>query len=89
MTSDIYYWTAMAWGDRIIGDKAVCMTFLHAGGARQENWNRQRILRGTQNTKRESEHCRKNSQSAIPKVNKAKVETLAIDLRREWVTKLE
>ena len=56
MTSDIYYWTAMAWGDRIIGDKTVCMTFLHAGGARQENWNRQRILRGTQNIERNSEY---------------------------------
>ena len=32
------------------------MTFLHAGGARQENWNRQRILRGTQNIERNSEY---------------------------------
>ena len=46
----------MAWGDRIIGDKAVCMTFLHAGGARQENWNWQRILRGTQNIERNSQY---------------------------------
>ena len=68
----------------------MCMTFLHAGGARQENWNRQReelrILRGAQNTNRKSEHFRKNSRSAIPKVNKAKLETLAFDLRTEWVT---
>ena len=46
-------------------------------------------MRGTQNTKRESEHFRKNSRSAIPKVNKAKVETLAFDMRREWASKLD